>query len=512
MTKNKSIIALSLILIFALALILRTLFLQNLSLTFGYDQARDAFIAQQIANGDFKILGPPSSAPGLYHGVFYYYFLAIPYALSKSPIITAYWVALWNALTVFTVYALAWFMTRKQGAAILASLLFAVSWESTQYATWLSNPTIAVWTVPLIYLGLWAWINPSASSGQGKKWGPIMCGVGLGLSAQADIFLAYHLPPVVLWLWIASKNITKKSILMFTLSLVASVSTLIVSEFKFGFKGLQGVMHLATTQDAIVLSRGLGDFIVLFFNQIGKLFAYSSYPANVGLGGGLILLLVATSLISWGKKQKTSWQPFLATWLFSHITIVTVGGTSTPFLNVGTGAAVSILLGITLWQMWKTKRILFVALLAAILFGNLSKIFKENPRGSTIFAIQKDMLLSKQLGAVDYTYNEAKGEPFTINTITSPLYINIVWTYLYKWYGLPKYGYVPDWHGPEQWGQVDTLNKVNKRSETYFLIKEPLDGIPTGFVEDIEREEGYFSKVSDEKSFGSLVVQKRQVQ
>ena len=147
---NKKSTALLLITIFVIAYILRTLFLPNLSLTFGYDQARDAFIAQEIVKGDFKVLGPPSSTPGLYHGVFYYYFLAMPYAFSKSPIIAAYWVALWNALTVFAVYALAWFMTRKMGAALLASLIFAISWESTQYATWLSNPPIGVWPVALL--------------------------------------------------------------------------------------------------------------------------------------------------------------------------------------------------------------------------------------------------------------------------------------------------------------------------------------------------------------------------
>lgn len=496
----------AIIIIFALAFLLRMLFLPNLSLTFGYDQARDAIISQQILKADFKILGPPSSAPGLYHGVFYYYFLAVGYIFGNSPIIAAYWVALWNALTVFIVFALAWLLTRKIGAAILASFFFAISWESTQYAAWVSNPTIAIWTVPLIYLGLWTWIK------ERKWWGAIVSGIGLGLSVQADIFLAYHLPPVLLWLMLGRKNLTKNSIILFTSTLVVSVSTLILSELKFGFKGLQGVVHLATSQDAIVSSRGFGDFMVLFFNQIGKLFAFSTYPANLGYGAGIVLALIVISLVTWNKKQKISWEPFMSTWLFSHITVVTIGGTSTPFLNVGTGPAVSILLGIMLYKLWETKKKLaFILLFSVIVFGNISKIIKENPRGSTIFAIQKDMLLSKQLNAIDYTYDQTKGEPFTVNSITSPLYINIVWTYLYKWHGLPKYGYLPNWHGPEQWGQPDTLKKVNQRSQTYFLIIEPLDGIPPRFAQGIINDENIFSNVVEEKNFGSLVVQKRQI-
>jgi len=65
-------------------------------------------------------------------------------------------------------------------------------------------------------------------------------------------------------------------------------------------------------------------------------------------------------------------------------------------------------------------------------FGNLSLIFKENPKGATLFAIQKDMLLSKELAAIDYSYQEADGKEFSINSLTSPLYVNLVWSYLYK--------------------------------------------------------------------------------
>src|SRR3989344_2572957 len=106
---------------------------------------------------------------------------------------------------------------------------------------------------------------------------------------------------------------------------------------------------------------------------------------------------------------------------------------------VGIGPAVSILLGITLYRWWVAnakKAITINKLLVGLVFlilvvGNISKILKENPQGSSLFAIQKDMLLANQLAAIDYTYQKANGEPFSINTLTSPLWINIVWDYLY---------------------------------------------------------------------------------
>ncbi len=149
--------------------------------------------------------------------------------------------------------------------------------------------------------------------------------------------------------------------------------------------------------------------------------------------------------------------------------------------------------------------------LVVIVFGNISMILKENPKGSTLFSIQKDMLLSKQMKAIDYTYTEAWGKPFSINSLTSPLYINIVWTYLYKWYGLPKYGYVPSWHGRDQVGQLDSLEKVNKPDNTSFLIIEPMAGIPPQYLDLTIGEEDSKTKLFDEKYFGELRVQKRGV-
>lgn len=504
MIKRPKLLAFFFGLIFLVGYSLRVLYLPELSLTFGYDQARDAYITQQIINGDWKILGPPASTPGLYHGVFYYYLLAPAYFLGKgSPLVAAYWIAFLNALTIFIVSYLTFLLTRKIGAALLSGFLFAIAFEATQYAVWLSNPTIGVWTVPLVYLGLWAWIK------ERKSWGPLLTGLGLGLSIQAEIFLAYHVPPVILWLWIARKNIKRSQIMLSFLVLLLSLSTMILAEIKFGYRSLSGIFQLAVASDPIALSRGLGDFILLYLNQLGRVFAYSSYPGNLGYGGVLVLAILGVALFSWNKKS-INWQPFLATWLLSHITVVSVGGTSTPFLLVGIGPAVAILLGITFYNWWRSgSKVLTAALLLIITFGNMAMIAKENLKGQTIFAIQKDMVLKKQLAAIDYTYQEAKGDPFSTNSLTSPLWINIVWSYLYKWYGFSKYGYVPEWHGRDQIGQLDTLPSTSQETSLYFLILEPMGGIPQRYLPETVAEEDARSELVDEKYFGELIVQKR---
>ncbi|MDP3994453.1 MAG: hypothetical protein Q8P91_01300, partial [bacterium] len=174
------------------------------------------------------------------------------------------------------------------------------------------------------------------------------------------------------------------------------------------------------------------------------------------------------------------------------------------------GPAVSVLLAVWLGRWWSQgKKVLSAFILLVIIFGNLSMIMRENPKGSTLFSIQKDMLLKKQLTLIDYTYEKAEGKPFSINTVTSPLWINIVWTYLYNWYGQPKYGYVPQWHGKDQVGQLAALPPTEKETDIYYLIVEPMAGIPLRYLEEAKGEEDAVSTLVSEKNFGELRVQKR---
>ncbi|MFC1625249.1 hypothetical protein ACFL15_02665 [Patescibacteria group bacterium] len=485
--------------------ILRVFYLKDLSLTFGYDQARDAYISQQILKGDLKILGPPASTPGLFHGVFYYYLLAPAYLFGNgSPIVAAYWIAFLNSLTIITVFSITYLITKKYTSSILSAILFAVSFEAVQYATWLSNPTIAVWTVPLMYLGLWLWTKEK------KEIGSIVAAVGLGLSIQAEIFLLYQAVPLVIWIYVNKKNVTKKSIRNFIIFLILSVSTMILAEIKFGFKSLSGITSLAMAQDEIISMKSLGDFFVLFLNQIGKVFSYSSYPGNIGYGGVLIIFAIFYLFIS-NYTKKQNWPLFVLIWLFSHITVVSLGGTSTPFLLVGIGPAVSITLSLFITEIFKKKSKIFaLIILLVVLIGNISMVVKQNPKGSVIFAIQKDMLLKKQFQAIDYTYKSSDGEVFSINTLSSPLWINIVWDYLYKWYGQSEYEYVPEWHGKDQVGQLGELPDTSKNTTNYYLILEPMAGIPIRYLDETVSSEDNLSEVLEEKNFGEIIVQKRE--
>ena len=102
--KHPLLLIITLLIIF-LALFPRSIDFLNGNPIFGFDQGRDYLAVKDIViNHKLTLIGAELGAgsagiSGIFQGPFYYYFLAMPYAFSKSPIIAAYWVALWNALT-----------------------------------------------------------------------------------------------------------------------------------------------------------------------------------------------------------------------------------------------------------------------------------------------------------------------------------------------------------------------------------------------------------------------------
>ena len=91
----------STLLIFAAPLILGLFFrlLRLDVISFSYDQARDAFLSQEILAGNLKIVGPPTDLQVVFHGPLYYYVSALFYFFSKDPRFVVVCFAILNILS-----------------------------------------------------------------------------------------------------------------------------------------------------------------------------------------------------------------------------------------------------------------------------------------------------------------------------------------------------------------------------------------------------------------------------
>ena len=141
--KNKQIFFL-LLAIFVLALVCRFLYFPG-DIYFAYDQARDAFISLKIMSRDLKVVGPPATFKDVYHGALFYYPFGLIYYISQgSPIPLAALLRIYNALGVFIIFFIAHILFNNKRTGFVASILYAFSFEQTQYSLFLGHPALAV--------------------------------------------------------------------------------------------------------------------------------------------------------------------------------------------------------------------------------------------------------------------------------------------------------------------------------------------------------------------------------
>lgn len=477
-----------------LAFIIRILFIFQGGVSFHYDMARDAYEAQKIwKDGHLKILGPPTSTPGLYHGVVYYYLIAPFYMLGQGdPRIVAIFLSFINCLAIIPIVLLAKDFFKSNKWAILSGLLFTVSFEAVQYAPWISDPSPAMLTIALFFYFLRVWQK-------GDQLGLYLAVFMAALSTQFEFFFLYLFILIPVFLYIFKIRIYLKDVFISSLIVVLGLSNFFVATFKFNSWGLMlgGFVNIFTTGQ-LNFRMSFSEQFLNYINKLTELFINNFFPINVFLGG--LLMFVVLYFV---RKEK-----FILFCLFSNLPIFIFGGHSNVYVNAG--LVVPAILGVVIVLRY-LNRYLSLLIIGLVIISNVYAIFKYSPQGQIMLVIPIDMNLKNEMKLVDDTYRIAAGKPFSINTLTLPLWTNTTWAYLYSWYGKSKYGYVPSFYGHDQVGLLGSysLKRIEKPLDKSFFIIEPTDGIPPRFfIEELDTENSK-TKLAGELSYGSIKLQVR---
>lgn len=491
-----------LLLFLILGFSLRVFYLKDSVLTFGYDQSRDAYTALAILSGDLKIQGPAASFPGLFHGVLYYYLITPAYFLGQGdPRALFVWLAIINIGTIFPIFFLGKVL-HSEKLGILAAALFTISFDAIQYSNWLSNPAPAVLTSAIFYLSLALIIFKKPT-----KMVFFLLALSLGLSVQFEIFLIYLFIPLLFTLAIFKVKPSLNQILVFTVTFMVTISSMILSYIKFGFNFLQVLGSSSIYQS----QRSLLQYVEVYLKQFSDNFYRNLIPLNQTTGEVFGIIILAFLIWGFLVKKSTLSKPiiFLLIMLFSHTILIPFGGQTTPYTNVGLQTILLTLGAFFIIELSKIQKILGFFIMALVIYANLYAFVTLGFRGPVVFDVQENLTLRDQLKAIDYTYKSAAGQDFSFNSTTSPLWINTVWDYLYFWYGNKTYHYLPTFHGRDQIGQLGKLQKITHKEKVYFLIKEPPRGIVQKYIDDTIAYEDAISILVEEKHFGTIVVQKR---
>lgn len=497
-----------LIILYTVAFIFSTVFaIIGLSkqLIFGFDQARDAYEAYAIwHNHNFKILGPSSDIQGVHHGVLWYYLLVLPYAIGfGNPEVVAVIFFALSFLTIPLCAYLTYKLFRNFHVALLASVLYASSPLFQVFTRWLSNPLIAIYIVPFLLFFLWKHINK-----QKKNVVSIgLMGLFFGVFIQADFAFGLFLIILPIYWFIYKIKFKLLDFIFFGSGFLLGISTYILAEIRFSGKAILAMIHFLSS--SLASPGSLTETILSITERINELLSISILPFSyailffVGLIGAFVLK---------GSKNKHDKNAiiFLIIWLstFMVFYLFKSGFLKSGFMFVPFLLPITII-GSYLLVNTITNLKLLAFLLIFIFLGQFYTSYLWFKTEYSPLSVQYGISLSLEKEIIGYTYDQSKGERFTIITITNPLHINTLWAYLYEFYGQKKYGYLPYHGGKDQKGYLGNLLNRPFGTKYRYIIIEPTTGIPDYFIQQIISEENKISDVIEEKKFGQFLVQKR---
>jgi len=493
-------ITLMLVIGITLALILAAAPLYS-QLFFYFDIARDAYEAFSISHGDIKVLGPGTDIEGLNHGVLWFYVLSFLYALFNQDVqlvATVFFVLFFLSLPV--VGYLAWRLFENKVVAVGAVVLYAFSPLFQLSTRWLSNPILSFLVMPILLLTLWEYIQNQSI----KK--TVLLGVLYGIIIQSQLAFLLLLVFLPLYFLVFRLRMYVSHLLFFSGSILITISTILIGEAKFGWKGTSNLLHFVTSSSEG--RKSFADIFSLVVHKVNELFSMSVLPFP-----SLFPIIIFVALLFFTRNSFKKYSRallFISIWLINIILfrMFDTGISRSLFVFYPSVALLAILVAFLIMTIVKKQPLFIAAVISIVLLQimtNLNFIKKqENP-----LTVQKGMTLAYQKHIVDYTYKSSGLMPFTINTLTVPLYINTTWAHLYNFYGTRKYGYLPFWDGKDQKGYLGSLPKSDVKTVYRYLIIEPTSGIPEVYIGATIDEENAISTLVEEKKFGNFRVQKR---
>ncbi|PIQ71886.1 hypothetical protein COV87_00880 [Candidatus Roizmanbacteria bacterium CG11_big_fil_rev_8_21_14_0_20_37_16] len=497
-----------LFLILCVAFILRFINLKD-NILFAYDQARDAQrVYNMVYKGDLKIVGPETDIQGIFNGPLLYYVLTPVYFFSHfNPNAAAFFFVLINGATIILVYWAAKILFNKNSIALIASLLWAFSYEQGFFARYISNASPMSTTTALFFIGLALFFLKK------KQWGLPLSAVGIALAIHCNFYFIYLFLFYPLFFYLFKQKPRVKIIIITIGIMGVLLSPWIVTELKWKFVGTRSLftylVHQGTAASAANPLLFLLSIVTRYYERISQGIYFSFIPHKL-LGFSILTMILIYSVT---KKYSFS-TLFLLLWILNTLPLFAFksGVHSVEVINGSIFIPLTILVAYGLEELSKIRMqkipiVSIISLFGIIFYGLFS--FAKNDFVPLSIHTGIPSLLKNSKKIIDFTYQQSEEKEFGVCSISEPLFINTVWSFLYSTYGRQKYGYLPYWTGQKQTLNESFIPYARKKFKTKFIIQEPMFGIPdfaprsTYYIEDGQ------NTLVEKKEFGAYSVQKR---
>lgn len=407
------------------------------SMSFFYDQARDALVTTGILHGDFVLVGPSADTSGLFMGPLWYYLLAPLYWLTGgNPAYVLWLTSFFDIFTIILLYLIGKTLFDRK-TAIVAASLWSLGAGSIAYARTLSNPaSSALWSL-VIFLGL-------IQIQKRPRIGLLIATMGLVVILQLNLATAYLLTFwVALSLLVLRKFLPSKSTLALCLAIfLISLSPQILFEIRNQFPSWQ---HLTKLFFAATPGGGFIQALIsrwqVFLDELAIYLFFGQRTWS--------LLALLLSVLIFLRSHPVRHKLLLVFWLLGPIIsyfFFYLRGESHPHYLLGWIPAAVLIFGHLLSKIYQRYPVVAIGLFGLFIFqaslGWNQTILQK--RNIVQPADPNPISLSDQLAVVDFIYTDAAGSPFGYHNYgILPYWEDAEWQHLFSWYGKKKYGFVP---------------------------------------------------------------------
>ena len=409
--------------------------------------------------------------------------MAPSYALFQgSPVAASFFQVSLEVLSLpFLYLALKKLFNKKIALATL--LIYTVSYGWISYSRWLVNVTPII---PLTHLLLFFLVNDKTK--EHKSWRLFLISLLVGTITQLNAAVGTFLLPLLIWLY--RKPFSLKKLLTILVGFFLPALPLFIFELRHNFVLFQSFIRFSQSSD-----QGLGfsfstvwGNLKVFLKELQHIF---SYPLGI----------ISTAFFALGllKVNKTKHSSLIYSFLFIpflSLLIFQRGAISFFYISLLPLATAVIVYG--LFQLKDKIAWAILGLVVALNIYHLPRIYQPT---NALIPIGSNNLITIQdrKNIIDWVYQKADGQQFSIWYYTIPYYQEEVWDYMFLYYAQPKYGYLPEKTSGFSPNELDA-------STYFFAIYEPDEDRPGRLDQWLKQVTTNFGPVQDTFNSRDLYV------
>jgi hypothetical protein len=496
--KSKILVVILLFFILAIAFFSRSVEVLSKNYLFGFDQGRDYLaVKSMVADHKFTLIGSEIGAgaagfQGIFHGPFHYYFLSIPFFLMKGD---PYGGMILMFLFGMSSVVFSYFLGKKifgTVGGIITALLISISPPliSQSRFIWNSHPS-TLFILLTFYFTYLAYKKENKFIFLSSFFAGFVYNFELAIAIPLSISLLFY------YIFVLKLKKIKKYLILF-IGFIVTYSPMIFFEIRHNFTAVRGLITYVFNQKDTATSFLLMQRIAIdHFNS----FVYSfldTFPKNIVPPYVFFIIIFAPAIYYFFKEKNESIKKFL---IFLAL-LIPINFFVFSFLKnsvwvyylIDLNLAYILFFSYSVMKSFKGNnyflRIFYVLFLLFILIKTLPVIknifvYDYGDYGGTA-------KIKGKIDAMDYIYNDANGEKFSLFVFSPPIYI-YPYDYILWWHAKDKFGYMPD----------------NTKKGTFYLLIEEDGNKPwshKGWIETVIKEG---SVVWEKRLSNGFIVQKR---